>query len=661
MATEQPRAVWCCSTCGAIYHKDFPRCPADGAEVVMSERDPMIGGVIGHYTIERLIGEGGMGRVYLAHHMNLPNKRYAFKVLLGDHSASPMMRARFTREAERASQLDHPNVAKVVDFGQTAHGLLYIVMDYVEGPSLVSLIGEIPMAPARVIALARAICKGLAYAHATGLVHRDLKPENILVSSGPEGEVPRLVDFGLAMSIDQSDARLTESGMTMGTPAFAAPEQLSGKPIDHRADLYALGMTMFEMLTGGLAPFEGQMMEVVSARTARDAPRIRERAPGLAVPTDLEDIVARLTRKRPAERYANAREVIEALDRVHLGPEARMPTERVEALPAPSSASGAAKPAASADAKPGANADAKPAANVEAKPAASGEPPGARSGAPPDAAVEAVREPRDVSTDKIIVSRSSRRRWVAASVAAACAFAAAAFVSRGLGHRARARPPQAAYAAPEPVAAGPAPVAVTPAVSPPSAPEVAAAPEVAQVDPPAVPADDDPIELEPSGSDSPPSEEPARPRHHHRERAARPAVHVEAAPSASEPDPPTSSPRLAPVAAAPPPPPPPAPPRPLVAKLDNVEVSGSLPPAEIQRAIGRRWPAIARCVPGVPGTVVTRFTIGEGKRARDVRSEGPTAALNACLSSAFGEVRTEAAPDVGDVEVTVRIAFVVKT
>src|SRR6185369_10584456 len=104
--TEQPRAVWCCSTCGAIYHKDFPRCPADGAE-------------------------GGMGRVYLAHHANLPNMRYAFKVLLGDHSASIAMRARFTREAERASQLDHPNVVKVVDFGQTTHGLLYIVMDYV--------------------------------------------------------------------------------------------------------------------------------------------------------------------------------------------------------------------------------------------------------------------------------------------------------------------------------------------------------------------------------------------------------------------------------------------------------------------------------------------------------------------------------------------------
>ncbi|HET7500989.1 MAG TPA: protein kinase [Kofleriaceae bacterium] len=659
MATEQPRAVWCCSTCGAIYHKDFPRCPADGAEVVMSERDPLLGSVIGHYTIDRLIGEGGMGRVYLAHHMNLPNMRYAFKVLLGDHSASPMMRARFTREAERASQLDHPNVAKVVDFGQTAHGLLYIVMDYVEGPSLVTLIGDVPMAPARVIALTRAICKGLVYAHATGIVHRDLKPENILVSSGPEGEVPRLVDFGLALSIDQSDERLTESGMTMGTPAFAAPEQLSGKPIDHRADLYALGMTMFEMLTGGMSPFEGQMMEVVSARTTRDAPRIRDRAPELSVPTDLEDIVARLTRKKPTERYANARAVIEALDRVRLGPEARMPTERVDALPAPP----AGKPEHKADPKAGGSAanaspasvGANPATNTAAVPDGKPEPgAGTRSDTRPDAAPELDAQDA-ASTDKIARPLSSRLRWIAGSVAAVCGFAAAALLWGGR-HTPRAPAPEAAQLTAVQATPAPAPVtrvAVTPAVSPPAPPEVTAEPEVATAD--RTQADEDPIELEAAPPGSRASGAPGRPRHHHRERAARPTAHVEPA----APAPALSAPPAAPP--PPSPPPPPAPPAPLVAKLANVEVSGSLPPGDVQRAIGRRWSAIARCLPGTPGTVVTRFTIGEGKRARDVRTEPRTPGLSACLSSAFGEVRTEAAPDVGDVEVTVRIAFVVKT
>jgi serine/threonine-protein kinase len=570
--------------CGAIYHKDFPRCPADGAEVVMAERDPLLGAVVGHYTIDKLIGEGGMGRVYLAHHTNLPNKRYAFKVLLGDHAASTLMRARFTREAERASQLDHPNVVKVVDFGQTTHGLLYIVMDYVEGPSLVSLIGDAPMPPAQVIALARGICKGLFHAHAAGIVHRDLKPENILVGDGPEGAVPRLVDFGLAMSLDQSDARLTESGMTMGTPAFAAPEQLSGKPIDHRADLFALGMTMFEMLTGGVLPFEGHMMEMVSAKTTRDAPRISERVPGLAVPPELEAIVARLTRRKPAERFASAREVIEALDAVRLGPEARMATE-ISELPRP-----------------------------------------------------------------------SRRPWKVAGLIAVGGLAAAAFYVFAV----RSGGTPATDAAPPRVAEAPAaPEAVVPVVAAPV--PVTPAPTIAARDPEIVPA------AEPR-----PATTPSKRRH--RQRVARPAVEVDpadrpAALVASEPPvtppgpvvvPPVTPP--GPVVVPPVTPPAvPAPPRELRAQFDGMDVSGSLPRGEVQRAIERRWSAIARCVPEAPGTVVAQFTIGEARRARDVRAAGPEAQTNACVVAALTEVQTEAAPDVGDVQVTVRIAFVVKT
>ena len=504
----------------------------------MAERDPLLGAVVGHYTIDKLLGEGGMGRVYLAHHANLPNKRYAFKVLLGDHAASTMMRARFTREAERASQLDHPNVVKVVDFGQTTHGLLYIVMDYVDGPSLVSLIGDVPMPPAQVIALARAICKGLVYAHAAGIVHRDLKPENILVASGPDGPVPRIVDFGLAMSVDQSDARLTESGMTMGTPAFAAPEQLTGKPIDHRADLFALGMTMFEMLTGGKLPFEGAVMEVVSAKTTKDAPRISECIPELAIPAELDDIVARLTRRNPAERYANAREVIEALDAVHLGPQARLPTEVAEV-------------AGLDDAPP-----------------------------PP-----------------------KRRGWKLAGLAAACGLAVAgwyvASARQGAATAAAMTSPRAGSSV---VLVAAAPVAVVPAA---------------------------PVPV-----------------------AVMPAAPAEAAPAEAAPSPVVSP--------APSLPAPPTPPRALRAKID-VDVSGSLSPANVQRAVERRLSTISRCAPESPGTMVAHFTIGEARRAQGVRATGPAARTNACVVAALSDVRTEAAPDVGDVEVTVRIAFVVKT
>jgi serine/threonine-protein kinase len=524
--------VWCCSTCGAIYHKDYPRCPSDGAEVVMADRDPLLGSVIGHYTIIELVGEGGMGRVYLAHHVSLPNKRYAFKVLLGDHAASTAMRARFTREAERASQLDHPNVVKVVDFGQTQHGLLYIVMDYVEGPSLVTLIDDGAMAPARVVMLARAVCEGLVYAHTAGIVHRDLKPENILVTPGPDGPVPRLVDFGLALSIDQSDARLTESGMTMGTPAFAAPEQLAGKPIDHRADLYALGMTMFEMLTGGLQPFEGQLMEVVSARTTRDAPRLSQRVPKLGVPRGLEDVVARLTRRRPDDRYASARQVIEALDELRIGPEARRPTARIAA------------------------------------------------------------------------ARASRRGWIIAGIGACGVAAAAAWYLADPAQEASGR-----GVAPVPVASAPVPAATDP---------------VAVPDPPPAPRPRRPTarwspKLAPSERSAAPSETPAS--------ELRPAD------SARE----------------------------LHARIDRVDVSGSLPVGDVRRAVERQRSALARCVPTSPQTVVAQFTIGEARRARDIHARGSTAGTNACIVSAFGDVRTEAAPDIGDVKVTVRIAFVVST
>jgi hypothetical protein len=169
-------AVWCCSTCGAVYHKDYPRCPNDGGEVIVSPIDPMLGKTIGRYVIDRFIGEGGMGRVYEAHHATLANKRYAVKVLLGDAGATPSMRKRFAREAESASRLVHPNVVGVIDYGATEGGLPYIVMDFVDGQSLAELIDSGPMPPARVIRLVRAVCDGLAFAHAAGVVHRDLKP-----------------------------------------------------------------------------------------------------------------------------------------------------------------------------------------------------------------------------------------------------------------------------------------------------------------------------------------------------------------------------------------------------------------------------------------------------------------------------------------------------
>jgi len=604
IATEQPRAVWCCSTCGAIYHRDYPRCPADGAEVVMADRDPLLGSSVGNYRIEKLVGEGGMGRVYLAYHANLPNKHYAFKVLLGDHAASLAMRQRFTREAERASQLDHPNVVKVVDFGQTPHGLLYLAMDYVDGPSLVSLIGATPMPPAQVVALARQICSGLAYAHDAGIVHRDLKPENILVATGLDGPVPRIVDFGLALSIDQTDARLTESGMTMGTPLFAAPEQLLGRPLDHRADLFALGMTMFEMLTGGMTPIDGHLMEVVSAKTTRDTPRISERAPDLAIPAELDELVARLTRRRPQDRYASAAEVIAALDRTRVGRRSGKRSKKPVAAPRVIAA-----PVA-------------PVAPVR-------EAAGRREVSIPNALHAPAPEARIATEEIAAPHRGSRRSWVAAGVVAASGVAAAWL--------AIARPETAVQVAPPAAAAILRPETAV-EVAPPAAAPIA----VSSAAPAAPVAAGAEIDL--------PVAAPAR-------RGPAPGAArllrddgVAIVPTRR-------------AGAAPSQPGRPPAPRPLAmrAKLGRVDVSGSLPAGAVKRAIERSWPAIAGCTPGAPGTVIAHFKIGEARRARAVHAAGAAPATSACVAAAITEVRTEAAPDVGDVEVTVQIAFVGST
>ena len=303
-----------CRTCGAIYRKQFARCPSDGGEIVVVHDDPLIGRTVGSFAIDELLGEGAMGRVYRAHHARLAAKRYALKVLHGDHASDATMRIRFAKEAEAVSRLAHPNVVTVADFGRSAEGLFFIAMELVNGVSLADLLDAGPLDPARVVRLARGLCAGLTHAHAHHLIHRDLKPDNVLVVIGADGEVPRIVDFGIALATDREDARLTSTGFTMGTPAYVAPEQaVIGKAVDHRADLYALGVTMYEMLTGAL-PFTGEPMEVVLAKATRAAP------PLTAAPPALAQIVDRLLARDPDARYRDAAAVDDALARASLAP-----------------------------------------------------------------------------------------------------------------------------------------------------------------------------------------------------------------------------------------------------------------------------------------------------------------------------------------------------
>lgn len=317
-----PTGVRYCTSCIAIYRADFQRCPLDGGTLVVGVTDPLIGTTVGAYVIDDKIGEGGMGRVYRAHRADEPTKRVALKILLGDLAASAVMRERFHREAEAARQLSHKHIVAVLDYGHTTAGLPFLVMELVEGTNLAVILGKGPMQGERVIKLARQLCEGLDHAHSHGVIHRDFKPDNILVvNEGPDEQV-KIADFGLALS-SNIETRLTQTGVAC-TPAYAAPEQLRGGAIDSRVDLYALGTTMFEMLTGGMLPFESDLQGTIRLKLANDAPSLMMIVPD--VQPALATLVARLLEHDPNRRPRSAKSLAFALDAALLAPKRKLRT-----------------------------------------------------------------------------------------------------------------------------------------------------------------------------------------------------------------------------------------------------------------------------------------------------------------------------------------------
>jgi len=311
-----------CTSCLAIYRTDFDRCPLDGGALALGAQDPLIGTFVGDYVIDDKIGEGGMGRVYRAHRIADTTRRVALKVLLGDLAASSLMRQRFAREAEAARHLSHPNIVGVLDYGHTLAGLPFLVMDLVDGTDLAAILQRGPMAAERVIRIARQLCEGLHHAHSHGVIHRDFKPDNILVVDEGEHEQVRIADFGLALS-SADDTRLTMTGVAC-TPAYAAPEQLRGQTIDGRVDLYALGTTMFEMLTGGMLPFESDLQGTIRLKLAGEAPSLMTIVPDMQ--PALSTLVARLLSHDPHRRPRSAKSLIVALDAALRAPKRKIRT-----------------------------------------------------------------------------------------------------------------------------------------------------------------------------------------------------------------------------------------------------------------------------------------------------------------------------------------------
>jgi serine/threonine-protein kinase len=285
--------------------------------------DRLIGELLAsRYRIEAWLGRGAMGTVYRARHVDV-GRLFAVKVLhscfLGDEWAGE----RFSREAKVAGALHHPNVTSVVDVGETSDGRRYLVMEHAEGPTLLDLIeASAPLPGPRVVSIVRQLCDGLQHAHDLGLIHRDFKPENVIIECDRHGtETPRIVDFGIAILCDEASSygagRLTTSGMLLGTPQYMAPEHATGAPIDHRIDLFALGVTCFEMLTGW-PPFDGDGVDLARANAQRETPVMSVRVPGLQVDPLLEAFTRKLMMKardaRPGSARA-ARHLIELIDR----------------------------------------------------------------------------------------------------------------------------------------------------------------------------------------------------------------------------------------------------------------------------------------------------------------------------------------------------------
>jgi tRNA A-37 threonylcarbamoyl transferase component Bud32 len=283
---------------------------------VAGEVDPdsLIGEVIAsRYRIEARVGNGAMGTVYRARHVKL-GRPFAVKLLRPTLLGNETVRRRFAREAELAGSLHHPNIVSMVDVGETPYGLHYLVMEYVAGETLLDLmLRAAPLSGDRVTAIARQLCDGLEHAHGHGLIHRDFKPENVIV----ERDHVKIVDFGIAILRDDaassSSDRLTTAGAVIGTPSYMAPEQALDRPIDHRVDLFALGVLCFEMLTG-VPPFDGDGVDVARANVMTETPAMRDRVPGLLVDPLLEAFTRRLLRKSPEARPGSAAEARTLLD-----------------------------------------------------------------------------------------------------------------------------------------------------------------------------------------------------------------------------------------------------------------------------------------------------------------------------------------------------------
>lgn len=334
-----------CPSCGTAYGDDAKFCTRDGTRLVSAPQAAPLGGtprgtaapgragmpsgaptpnisamagrvLDGHYRVDKKVGEGGMSFVYLATDVS-DGRRYAIKVLSPSLSQDQNAMARLRREAGLAIRLEHPNVCHIIRLGETEDGMVYVVMPFVEGEILAdrnNRLGTIPL-PMTVQFIGE-IAAGLHIAHELKIIHRDLKPENIMICKRPDGsEYAVVMDFGLAKERKAGGEleKLTATGIILGTPEFMSPEQLRGKPLDARTDVYSLALMTYEMLTGKL-PFAGRtQQEMMIARLRNEPIPLRTMRPELNFPPAVEKVMLKGMARTLEERYATAPEFATAL------------------------------------------------------------------------------------------------------------------------------------------------------------------------------------------------------------------------------------------------------------------------------------------------------------------------------------------------------------
>lgn len=306
------------------------------------------------YTIEGLLGEGGMGAVYLVQHKSL-RKKLAMKLLRPEYMRNPTVLARFEREAVAAAHLSHPNVAAASDFGRTEDGHFFLVLEYIEGRELREVLTQAqgPLPLPRVLFITRQILSALVRAHELGIVHRDLKPENIMLVKGEgHSDHVKVLDFGLAhvprkvadelpvpalpegaqalaaaagKATGRAGSKITKVGDIIGTPAYMAPEQSIGEETDVRSDLYSLGIVVYEMLAGA-RPFTGQsLLVLMQQHLTIPPPPFSQSAPSAHIPKPVEELVRRLLAKEPSDRFQTPQEVLERVDALFASLKLRWP------------------------------------------------------------------------------------------------------------------------------------------------------------------------------------------------------------------------------------------------------------------------------------------------------------------------------------------------